>query len=225
MISDYPCPSSGGEPRFEYALAFEQGRAYRLLIVPALFEEANRMRRLTVEVMRRLDAAAIDSFLIDLPGCNESLQPLDAETLESWRAAVAGAAEHFAATHVVGIRGGALVMPGHLPGWRYAPVNGANLLRQMLRARIMASREAGIAESQEGLLEAGLRDGLDLVGYGLGAEFLQQLQSATPPIAPNLSDIPQDMVGGGGLWLRAEPGEDRAQADALAAIVAVGIKA
>ena len=33
------------------------------------------------------------------------------------------------------------------------------------------------------------------------------------------------MLGGGGLWLRAEPGEDRAQADALAAIIAIGIKA
>ena len=29
----------------------------------------------------------------------------------------------------------------------------------------------------------------------------------------------------GGLWLRAEPGESREQADALAAILAIGIKA
>jgi hypothetical protein len=40
-----------------------------------------------------------------------------------------------------------------------------------------------------------------------------------------MSDIAQDMVGGGGLWLRAEPSEDRAQADALAAILAIGAKA
>ena len=31
------------------------------------------------------------------------------------------------------------------------------------------------------------------------------------------------MIGGPGLWLRAEPGENRAQADALAAIIAMGL--
>lgn len=217
MIASYPCP--GGDA--EFTLAFDKGRPHRLLIVPALFEEANRLRRLTVEVMRRLDAAGIDSFLPDLPGCNESLQGLEAQTLESWRAAMAAAAGHFAATHVLGIRGGALVQPD-LPGWRYAPVKGANLLRQMLRARIVVSRELGLSETQEDLLKAGSRDGLELVGYRLGPALLGGLQAAEPAPA---ADIDQDMVGGSGLWLRAEPGEDRAQADALAAILAVGIKA
>jgi hypothetical protein len=44
----------------------------RLLIVPALFDEGNRMRRLTVEVMRRLAASGIASVLPDLPGLQES---------------------------------------------------------------------------------------------------------------------------------------------------------
>ena len=217
MISGYPC--NGGDA--EYTLAFDQGRSYRLLIVPALFEEANRMRRLTVEVMRRLDAAGIDCFLPDLPGCNESLEPLEAQTVETWRAAMAGAAAHFGATHALGIRGGALLHPA-LPGWKYGPVIGANLLRLMLRAGFVVSREAGLAETQEGLLEAGAREGLELVGYRLGPDLLAGLQTAVPAEGP--SEILQDLMGGGGLWLRAEPGEDRAQADALAAIVAVGIK-
>ena len=34
----------------------------------------------------------------------------------------------------------------------------------------------------------------------------------------------KDMLGGSALWLRAEPDEDRGQADALAAVIAVGIK-
>lgn len=220
MITGYPCP--GGDSAQEFALAFDSARPHRLLIVPALFEEANRMRRLTVEVMRRLDAAGIDSFLPDLPGCNESLASLGAQTLETWRAAIAAAARHFGATHVLGMRGGTLLQPD-LPGWRYAPVKGANLLRQMLRARIMVSREAGLTETQEALLDAGSHDGLELVGYRLGAELLQQLQTAVPSV--RTSEISQDMLGGGGLWLRAEPGEDRLQADALAAIVAIGIKA
>lgn len=216
MISRYPCP--GGD---EFALAFDRQRAHRLLIVPALFDEANRLRRLTVEVMRRLDAAGIDCVLPDLPGCNESLQPLETQTLDSWRAAMAAAAAHFGASHVLGIRGGALVLPA-LPGWRYAPVKGANLLRQMLRARIVVAKEAGLAETQDSLLAAGARDGLELVGYRLGPDLLAQLQAAESAPA---SDIPQDLVGSAGLWLRAEPGEDRAQADALAAILALGITA
>jgi hypothetical protein len=216
VISGYPF----GDIQ-EFALAFDRQREHRLLIVPALFDEANRLRRLTVEVMRRLDAAGIDCMLPDLPGCNESLQPLETQSLDSWRAAMRAAATRFGATHALGIRGGALVLP-ELPGWRYAPVKGANLLRQMLRARIVVSKEAGLAETQESLLGIGSREGLDLVGYRLGPDLLAQLQTAEPAAA---ADIPQDLVGGAGLWLRAEPGEDRTQADALAAVLAIGIKA
>jgi len=55
----------------------------------------------------------------------------------------------------------------------------------------------------------------------LGAEFIRQFQPLVPADA---TVIDQDMVGGSGLWLRAEPDEDRAQADALAAILAIGIR-
>lgn len=223
--ASYPALRRDGDTVTEYALAFDQVRPWRLLIVPALFDEANRMRRLTVEVMRRLDGAGIDSFLADLPGCNESPQSLRDQTPMLWLEAMTLAAAHFGATHVLGIRGGALVMPRGLPGWRYAPVNGANLLRAMLRTRIIAAREAGREETQDGLMEAGLVHGLDLSGHTLGAEFLREFQAMKPVVSPQVSDIDQDMVGGGGLWLRAEPGESREQADALAAILAIGIKA
>lgn len=221
----WPCPLPGGGSTQEYALAFDRGRPWRLLIVPALFDEANRLRRLTVEVMRRLDSAGIDCFLPDLPGCNESLQPLEAQTPESWIAAMEDAAALFGATHVLGLRGGAMLTPGRLPTWHYAPVGGASILRQMLRARIVASREAGLAETQEGLLETGLKGGITLSGHRLGAEFLRQFQSLKPFAAPVLHEIGQDMPGGSGLWLRAEPDENREQADALAAILAIGVKA
>lgn len=221
----WPCPLPGGGTSQELALAFDDFRRIRLLIVPALFDEANRMRRFTVEVMRRLDKAGVDCFLPDLPGCNESLEPLEAQSPESWRAAMAAAATHFRASHVLGIRGGALLLPEGLPGWRYAPVKGASTLRQMMRARILAAREAGRDETQEGLLEAALSGGIELAGYRLGAEFVPQFQSLTPQVSASVSEIDQDMLGGPGLWLRAEPDEDSAQADALAAILAIGIKA
>lgn len=219
----WPCPLPDGGSAGEYALTFDKGREKRLLIVPAQFDEANRMRRFSVEVMRRLDVAGIDSILPDLPGCNESLQPLEIQTPAVWRNAMTWAAAHFGATHVLGIRGGALLTPIGLPTWHYAPAKAASILRQLIRSRILASREAGISESQESLLETGLAEGLELSGFRLGAAFLRDFQAMTLPAGA--SEIGQDMIGGGGLWLRAEPDEDRQQADALAAVLTIGIKA
>ena len=217
----WPCPLPDGGSVEEHALAFDDFRRCRLLIVPALFDEANRMRRFTVEVMRRLDLSGIDCVLPDLPGNNESLQLLELQTPDLWRGAMLAAAKHFRASHVLSIRGGALVTPPGLPTWHYAPVKGASQLRTMLRARILSSREAGITESQEDLLKQGLQHGIELSGYRLGPAFVQQFQPLVPAEA---TVIDQDMLGGSGLWLRAEPGEDRAQADALAAVLAIGIK-
>lgn len=223
MVGTWPCPAADAATVQEYAISFDADRAKRLLIVPALFDEANRLRRLTVEVMRRLDGAGIDTFLPDLPGCSESLQDLSRIALEHWASAMVAAARHFRASHVLAIRGGALIVPQALPGWRYAPVNGATILRQMLRMRILASRELGREETQGSLLEQGLADGLELAGYHLSPAMVAGLQSATPPEETEQSIIGQDMIGGSPLWLRAEPDEDRDQADALAAVVALGI--
>jgi hypothetical protein len=221
----WPCPLPGGATSQEYALAFDRGRERRLLIVPALFDEANRLRRLTVEVMRRLDGADIDCFLPDLPGCNESLQPLNVQTPDDWRDAVSAAAAHFGATHALGIRGGTLLTPAGVPCWHYAPVKGSSVLRQMIRARIVASREAGLSETQQGLLDKALADGIELTGHRLSADFVGQFQPLVPREGSQVQEIGQDMIGGGGLWLRAEPDEDRNQADALAAILTIGIRA
>jgi hypothetical protein len=133
------------------------------------------------------------------------------------------AARHFRASYVLAIRGGALVVPQSLPGWRYAPVNGATILRQMLRMRMLAAREAGREETQASLIEQGLAEGLELAGYRLSPAMIAALQSATPPEETEQSIIGQDMLGGNPLWLRAEPDEDRDQADALAAVIALGM--
>lgn len=223
MIPDfYPCPLAGGGTLAEYALACDRGRERRVLLVPALFDEANRLRRLAVGVMQRLDGAGVDSLLPDLPGCNESLQALDRLDPEDWRTAMEAAARHFRATHVLTLRGGALVAPVHLPGWMLAPAPGTSLLRTMLRARIVMAREGGREESQESLTALGEAQGLELAGYRLSAEFLRQFRALTVPAACPLTPIDQDLLGGGALWLRAEPDDDPAQADALAAVVAVG---
>lgn len=211
MIAIWPGPEGD-----EYAVVLDRSRAARLLVLPTLFDEANKTRHFLVEVMRRLDGLGIDTFLPDLPGCNESLAPLEAQTLASWRAAAQSVAEHFGATHVLTLRSGALLAPA-LPGWRYAAQSGSSVMRAMLRARVIASREAGTDETTEQLVAHGRAHGLELAGYRLGAKLIEELMTAEP--AGALSDIAQADVGGGGLWLRAEPSFDAAQADALASIV------
>lgn len=216
-------PTQGGE---EWALAFDRGRSARLIVIPALFEEANRLRRLAVEVMRRLDAAGIDSLLPDLPGCNESLQALEEQTPETWRAAMASAAGAFRASHVLALRGGCLFAPSALPGWALAPTSGASQLRQMLRARILAAREAGRDETQERLLEQARTEGsLELSGYRLSAAFLDSFATLEQPTTPRLSPIAQADLGGSALWLRAEPDFDATQAEALAGLITAGVAA
>ena len=220
MISTWTLTGREGTASEEQLVAFDRGRSMRVLVSPAWFDEANKLRRFTVEVMRRLDEAGIDSFLPDLPGCNDSLAPLEKQTLAAWRDAMTSAANTFAATHVLGLRAGALVTPAYLPGWLYAPVSGPKLLRGMLRARTIAAREAGREEKTEALRALGRSEGLTLGGWPLGAALIRELETAEPALGDGQSDVVQSLLGGPALWLRAEPGEDPAQADALAAIIA-----
>ena len=224
MIVTWNSPApEGGSPGEEMLLAFDRGRAVRVLVCPAWFDEANKLRRFTVEVMRRLDAAGIDSLLPDLPGCNESLVPLQNQTLAGWRAGMIAAAEMLGATHVLAIRAGALVAPAGLPGWHYAAQSGPKLLRGMIRARTIAAREAGISETSEGLMVQGRVSGLTLSGWSIGAAMVRELESAEPVLAPGQSDIAQTTIGGAGLWLRAEPDEDAGQADRLASYISENV--
>ena len=224
-VESYPCPLPGGAAASEYALTFDAARKCRVLIAPALFDEGHKLRRFTVEVMRRLDGSGIDCFLPDLPGCNESEQNLALIEPEDWRMALEAAARHFGATHVLAIRGGGLLLPGKLGGWHYAPVKGASLLRTMLRARILSAREAGREETVDQLMEQGLQLGIELAGYSLSGEMLRQLGQLVPGKQPGITTIEHELIGGGALWLRAEPDEDAQQADALAAVVAVALAA
>src|SRR3546814_19089219 len=63
-----------------------------ILIVPPLFEEANRARRTLVLAMRALAAEGFAALLPDLPGQNESQVPLIEADLTRWPGAIADAA-------------------------------------------------------------------------------------------------------------------------------------
>lgn len=217
MIGTWQAPAICGERREEMMVRFSQERRVRLLVLPAWFDEANKLRHFTVETMRRLDEAGIDSFLPDLPGCNESLAPLEWQTLAHWRAAANAAARDVGATHVLAMRTAYLIIPETLPGWTYAALSGADLLRRMVRAQLIAARDTGRAETREALMRKGASEGLVLGGWSLGSALFGELAMAHEVQRDETkAAIDQSELGGAGLWLRSEPSHDPAQARALA---------
>lgn len=219
-IATWQAPLEGGKTSDELLFTFDRARERRVLVLPALFDEANKMRRFTVQMMHALKQKGMDSFLPDLPGCNESLEPLEVQTLGSWRSVAEAAVEAFDITDVLAIRGGALLAPQSLSGWHFAPHSGPKLLRSMIRARIIAAREAGREESSESLVEQGRKQGLMLGGWHIGATMFQELETAEPVQTEDQIIVAQKDIGGRGLWLRAEPDDDYKASKALAALIA-----
>lgn len=198
-----------------------------ILIVPPLFEEANRTRRTLVLAMRALAADGFAALLPDLPGQNESLVPLEKVDLASWQNALAEAAATIDGPQIIAsLRGGALIdhHPKAAAWWRLAPVGGASLLRTLMRARVAADREGGVTSSLDGLQAEAATAPLLLAGNRLSPAMIAQLGSAeTQPVA-RLRTVTlgsgADAIAGTPLWLRAEPGEDAAMAKAIAADIA-----
>ncbi|TRD12507.1 hypothetical protein FGU71_11960 [Erythrobacter insulae] len=220
MIASWPCPLPGGGHADELVLQTGANDAeMRLMLVAPLFDEHNKLRRHMAQVMRRLSEAGIMCVLPDLPGLNESTQPLEDQSLAHWRSALAAASAHFNVTHVLSFRSGAILIGNDAKGWTYAPQDGAKLLRGMIRARAIASKEAGVAETSQELNDLGRSEGITLAGWPIGSELFCDLETATPARSDTLVSIEQALIGGQGLWLRAEPGEDHAQADAMATAI------
>ncbi len=203
----------------EYALGFGPNDGPKILMLPAWFDESNKLRHFTIEVMRALADHGLASVLPDLPGCNESREPLEAQSMASWTVAAREAAETLDCSHVLAIRAGANIAPD-LPGWAYAPLAGKTALRGLLRARVISSKEAGREEKREDLIELGMAEGLELAGHRLGSKMISQLVYAELPVETQLAEIKQTELGGAGLWLRMEPDHDEAQSAALAARIA-----
>lgn len=196
-----------------------------ILFVPPLFEEANRVRRTLALAMRALAAEGFATVMPDLPGQNESPVALEHVDLDTWRAALAASASAIDGPLVIAsLRGGALIDHGAQADgwWRLAPIGGASLLRTLLRARVSADREAGVTSSLESLTEAARTGPLLLAGNRLSSAMVAQLGSAeAQPVAPLRSvALGTGGIAGTPLWLRAEPGEDAAMADAIAEDIA-----
>lgn len=184
-----------------------------ILMIPPLFEEMNFTRALLAGIGRALAARGVTSWLPDLPGTGESLRPLATIGWQDWRDAAAGAAA--AITAITGttpfccaFRGGVLLDDAVVAQarWRYAPVAGEALLRQMRRTQLLTDRESG-----EGTAAGG--EPVELAGYPLSPAMRDGLAAAVP------ADVAHQEVAataGTALWRRAEPTADSLLSEQLA---------
>ncbi len=211
-------------PYEEHALGFGHNSSKRkILIIPPLFDEMNRVRRMLVVAMRDLAMRGVATVLPDLPGSNDSLALMPEQDQVSWRTAMQLAAEQFGATHIAAIRGGTLIDDGitDVPHWRLASIKGASLIKTMMRARIASDKESGLTTNIDDLMAEARVSRVGLSGNLLNLKMVEQLMAAEPTDLPfvrsvNLGDGP-DMITGAALWLRAEPQDDAVMSAAIAA--------
>ncbi len=198
----------------ELLLRHGKGAPVTLLILPALFEEANRMRRFTVQLMRGLAEQNIGSILPDLPGMGESLHELAEVSFDDWTDAARALANQIRSAEgrclTIAIRGGALLDGVADHGWRLAPETGARLLRDMVRATALTGGQSASdldaqARTKPVMLAGNL---LSLALYAsLSAAELPDGDRRCARMAGDVGAIDVALAGSR-LWRAAEPGDD-----------------
>jgi alpha-beta hydrolase superfamily lysophospholipase len=184
-----------------------------ILFVPPLFEEMNRTRALMAATMRRLAQLGFGCWLPDLSGTGESERDLGDVAWSDWRhdvtAAAAYVAEKAGKPLIAGLRGGVLLDDeAEARGrWRFAPVDGLALQRDMVRAGLAGVEWAGYAPGD------GLKAGL----AGATAAEVSPLRTVRLATDAQPADLKLD---GPALWRRSEPGTSEMLAEALAADLA-----
>lgn len=196
-----------------------------VLILAPLFEEANKTRRLLIEAMRALAAQGHACVLPDLPGTLESRARLSDLAWSDWREAVAAVSAQIGPAHLVSIRGGALLDDAAeaRSRWRLAPVEGTALLRDLVRVQMASLREEGMTASAAEVERRAFGEPTIIAGYRFGPEFLTGLSGAAVSGSARVVRLESDAqpadvkLAGAPPWRRAEPGEDHALSQALAA--------
>lgn len=216
--------------RKELCLCHSTGSTRRVLLVPPLFDEMNRMRKMLVDVMHALGSFEISSFLPDLPGTNESLVALEQVSLSDWRQSLQACARQHDISHIASFRAGTLAVAEMEAArhWIFSPVKGATILRTMMRTRVAADRESGLNTSLAELSGQAGVGSLELAGNILGSQLFAQLNAAEIPdmISQRIVRLEADSkpadshIAGSALWLRAEPDEDPAMSFAIAQDIA-----
>lgn len=203
------------------------GGKRRLLIIPPLFEEMNRCRRLLALTGAALAGQQVESWLPDLPGTGDHEAGPEAMELARWRETIAALAAQVRPDATLAVRSGALLddAAGELPRYRLAPASGTALLRDLLRARAATEAEAGSGLSVAAL-EARLAAGetVEAAGYPLSPALFTGLREAFPA-PPRPVDRIATLAGteGGDIalpgqppWRSAEAADASALAEALA---------
>lgn len=192
-------------------MSFGPERGEQLLIVPPLFEELNRTRKLISDVMRALAARAIGTHLPDLPGTGESEKELGDVAWPDWRYAVADAATASGATRLLAIRGGCLLddaLPAR-PHMRFSPVEGKRLIRDLIRARSLTDDDFD-SDAQKTVFAG---QATMLGGYPIGASLACSFRDAVYPALDDVMTVRLETehgdadakIAGPPLWRRAEP--------------------
>lgn len=193
----------------EWLMRIGDAGAPPILVLPPLFEEMNRTRALIASVMRDLAGRGYACWLPDMPGTGESERALEDCTWNDWRDAARAAGTLLGCPATVSLRGGCLLDDAiearcH---WRFAPVEGASLARDLARSGLMtAGGSAGYTLSED--LAAGLRDA--------------KLQPVAPlRVARLASDLAEAdaKLDGPALWRRSEPANSSELAAAIASDV------
>ncbi len=192
----------------ESMLRHGAGSPITLLVLPALFEEANRMRRFTVSVMRTLAGLGIGTILPDLPGTGDSLTDVVDVTLSDWHDAVSLLTPNIFGS--IAIRGGGLLDGPAKYRWRLAPESGEKLLRDMTRATAFS---AGTSASE---LDQQVRAAPTRLAGNLISPALYKALHETVPV----EGAHTTTVVGPKLWRAAEPGDDPEYARLIAEDIA-----
>lgn len=167
----------------------------RVLVVPPLFEELNRCRRMLALCGRVLVAAGYDVVLPDLSGTGDSAGGYGDASWQAWAADLANVDAWAAANPpqapaaVLCVRAGTLLLPrllasrgpGVVVAWQ--PVlDGGLYLQQFLRLRAMASKFAGGSETVKDLLAVLERgEAVEVAGYEVSSALGAALSEARVP--------------------------------------------
>ena len=195
--------------RQEWLMRIGAEDAPAILFVPPLFEEMNRTRALLAATMRLLAAQGFSCWLPDLSGTGESERDLSEVTWSDWRHDVTSAVAYVTGKAgkplIASVRGGVLLDDGAegRGWWRFAPVEGLALQRDMVRAGLAGVEWAGYAPGEP--LKAGLA--------GATIAEVSPLRSVRLATDANEADL---KVDGPALWRRSEPGTSDVLAEALA---------
>ena len=195
-----------------------------VVVALPLFEEANRTRAFAVTILRALAERGIAGALPDLPGQAESLLPTHETDLAKLRAGFAAAVASLTTPVVtLAIRSGTLLDTDAAVTARthLSPMTGADLRRELIRARQASARESGDPFDPASLDTA--TDPVELAGNLVSPALLAQLSDATPSLEQTRTvrlateAKPADAkLPGSPLWRRAEPDNDPAFAQAVA---------